>query len=47
MFDTLEEQIDRTEDPAEKKNKWMWFATACLITLAVFGILGWAMWRYQ
>lgn len=47
MFDTLEEQIERTEEKGEKDRPWMGRLVGGVITLGIFAVLVWAMWRYQ
>jgi hypothetical protein len=47
MFDALEELEARDEDPTEAKGKYLRYVGVFFVTLMIFAVIGWAMWRYQ
>jgi hypothetical protein len=46
MFDDLEHQIERGRDSFSSR-AWVYQAGGVLVALAVFILLGWAMWTYS
>ena len=47
MFDALDELEARDEDPTEAKGKYFRYVGVFFLTLMIFAVIGWAMWRYQ
>ncbi len=47
MFETLDQEIERTEDASEKKGKLITYIGGAVVTLVIFLILVWSMSAYK